>query len=700
MHIDERSKKILFTILAQPESSNKDLQEQYRLSRRQIDYSIKKLNGWLSNCNYPQILRSSQGRFIINPKLYQVFQQEPLHELKHVSWYVPFEKERAYLLIVMLATRNVDFSLNLFVEELEVSKNTVLTDMKCAQEILKKFTVTLKYSRIYGYYLAGDEWSIRSSMIFAIQEVISEFDGERELQHFMAFEASKLDELKEKLQLVEFRIGSLFIDKQVIILPYIFESTFRRIKFGHRLNQKFLIDYEAISDTKEFEATNLLVSDTASIPKEDKLYIALHLLTSNVLLKEGTAVVEEPRFRNALIDFLDLFESKACIQLGDKETLLEKLYNHFKPAYYRMKYGLTIDYRILEKIDHDFDYLHSFVKESVAPLEELIGKQVPDHESIFFTLLISAHIIKVADIGFYRVKAIVVCPNGLSISRLMEQELRNLLPEVSFYKGMSVREFTRTTLPYDLVFAPVLLKTEKKFFLVDQIITEKSGQKLRQRVMDQMYNRDNHNLSMTKILEIIAKNSFIHNKQQLTKDLTQLLSQPMHSPRTPPLEEVAPEHKKTLADLLPEKYIQSIETVTDWQAGLVIACQPLLKNSLIEPSYLEALKKQYQKPARYIILRNRIAIPHAESHYGVNQLGMSLLVVKEGIPFDSGIKFHLIVVLAAMDKVAHFKALLELVELAANENLVERMITQDVPQLSQSIQAFSKSLRENKNDIR
>lgn len=689
MHIDERSKKILFTILAQPESSNKDLQEQYRLSRRQIDYSIKKVNRWLSDYNYPKILRSSQGRFIIDPKLYQVFEEENPRELKKESWYVPFEKERAYLLIVMLATRNVDFSLNLFVDELEISKNTVLTDMKYAQEVLAKFFVELKYSRIHGYYLAGDEWSIRSSMIFAIQEVISEFNGEQELQHFMQIEPTKLDELREKLQMIELKIGSIFIDKQVSILPYIFESTFRRIQFGHRLNQKFLIEYDAISDTKEFEATNLLVSETESIPKEDKLYIALHLLTSNVLLKEGTAIVEEPRFRHALIDFLNLFEGIACIQLVDKETLLEKLYNHFKPAYYRIKYGLTIDYRILEKIDHDFDYLHSFVKESVAPLEKLIGKKMPDHESIFFTLLISAHIIKVADIGFNRVKAIVVCPNGLSISRLMEQELRNLLPEVSFYKGMSVREFERTTLPYDLVFAPILLKTEKSFFLVDQIITEKSGQKLRQRVMNQIFNMGNNNLSMTKILRIIAKNSSIHNEEQLTKELTQLLLQPLYEQRKEQQEE-RKEQKKTLADLLTEKYIQTVEKVANWQDGLELACQPLLENKLIEKSYLEELKKQYQKPARHIILRNRVAIPHAESQYGVNQLGMSLLVVKEGISFDQGAKFHLIVVLASVDKVAHFKALLELVELAGTENLVRRMITQDVNRLRQSITEFSK----------
>ncbi|MBA5845080.1 PTS sugar transporter subunit IIA, partial [Escherichia coli] len=70
-------------------------------------------------------------------------------------------------------------------------------------------------------------------------------------------------------------------------------------------------------------------------------------------------------------------------------------------------------------------------------------------------------------------KAVVVCPNGLSISRWMEKTLRSLFPEIFFYQAMSIREFEQTKLGYDIVFSAVPLSTDKKFFLINQLLDGK-----------------------------------------------------------------------------------------------------------------------------------------------------------------------------------------------------------------------------------
>ena len=42
-----------------------------------------------------------------------------------------------------------------------------------------------------------------------------------------------------------------------------------------------------------------------------------------------------------------------------------------------------------------------------------------------------------------KIKAVVVCPQGVSVSKLMFHELRELFPEMIFLDYLSVREFVK-----------------------------------------------------------------------------------------------------------------------------------------------------------------------------------------------------------------------------------------------------------------
>lgn len=53
--------------------------------------------------------------------------------------------------------REEELSLNHFILELEVSKNTVLQDLKFVQMELEKFNFQLKYDGTKGYYIDGEE---------------------------------------------------------------------------------------------------------------------------------------------------------------------------------------------------------------------------------------------------------------------------------------------------------------------------------------------------------------------------------------------------------------------------------------------------------------------------------------------------------------------------------------------------------------
>ena len=141
-----------------------------------------------------------------------------------------------------------------------------------------------------------------------------------------------------------------------------------------------------------------------------------------------------------------------------------------KPAYYRIKYQLTevndIGHTLISK---KYKELHHLVGQSTKPLAELIGSDIPDSETAFLTMLIGGWLRKQGDSLQEKVKAIVVCPQGVSVSRLMFSELRGLFPEFVFLDSLSVREFHNFDLDYDIVFSPIFLETDKKLFLASSL---------------------------------------------------------------------------------------------------------------------------------------------------------------------------------------------------------------------------------------
>lgn len=49
MYLDERSKKLLIEIVKKPNTTNKKLQLDHKLTRRQVNYSLNKVNEWLED---------------------------------------------------------------------------------------------------------------------------------------------------------------------------------------------------------------------------------------------------------------------------------------------------------------------------------------------------------------------------------------------------------------------------------------------------------------------------------------------------------------------------------------------------------------------------------------------------------------------------------------------------------------------------
>jgi transcriptional antiterminator/mannitol/fructose-specific phosphotransferase system IIA component (Ntr-type) len=660
MYLDERSNILLKEVLSNPDTSNIKLEKKFQLSRRQVSYSFQKINDWLESNNYPVIKRTNGGKFIISPVIMELFAEKTNEQAdKH---YIPSETERAQFILLYIISSDEELSLLHFTSALGVSKNTILRDMKNVQRMIEPYELEINYSRMKGYELNGKEWNVRKILVEVLENILSIYNGEVYIQKFINVSKENLAMIKQRLGEVESSLHLQFIDERINLLPFILAVILKRIQNGRVIQDFYHIDSRSLSDTKEYIAAEILIKDIERFPKEEHLFMTLQLLTSKILSAQFLSDHQIPELTKALELFLHTFEYKACISFKEKAVLLERLVLHMKPAYYRMKYNLTTNYTMMEKVSEEFETIHFIVKDSITPVEEYIGCPIPESELMFMTIFIGGHLISSGETIQKKKKAVVVCPNGVSISRLMESTLRELFPEFYFHQALSIREFQQLNYSVDIIFSPVPLQTNTKQFVINRILTDFEKVQLRQRVLREIFDLNSNVINIEQLMGKIEKYASIKDKESLRNALQEHFSVITRDESQKPMTKT----DLSLASLLIPEMITVVKSVADWQQGIQIAANQLLKKGSITEQYVEEMMKQYPTMVQHIVLRNVIAIPHAGPEAGVNKVGMSLLKIEDGIPFKDDLKVHFIVVLASTDKNKHLYALRQLMSLSKN----------------------------------
>jgi len=648
-------------LMDNPSTTSKELEEKYNLTRRQLGYSFEKINDMLQAKNLPVIERTRQGHFIIDHTIFSNYSNERV--VVSTNSNIISESQRVYLIILMLLSKDEDLSLIHFTSELGVSKNTILSDLNEARKWVTEYDLVIRYSRRDGYLIEGEEFFIRKLLINIIYKVLEMPNGKHRLNKLVSIKETELTELRIRLEKVENKLNLKFTDEKIDTLPYTLLLVLRRVK-TNIMKTSFSIQYEELSDTKEYRATEEILFDFEDIPVQDRLFITLHLLTANVYWSETLIDETIPNLVQALDDMLRLFEKSAAIYLQDRKQLLTKLLLHVKPAYYRIKYQLTevndVGHTLISK---KYKELHHLVGQSTKPLAELIGSDIPESETAFLTMLIGGWLRKQGDNLQEKIKAIVVCPKGVSVSRLMFSELRDLFPEFVFLDSLSVREFHNFDLDYDIVFSPIFLETNKKLFLASSLLERGEKYRLRKQVMLELHGYIPFEVNIEEIIDIVKKYAVIESEQLLEKELHEYVN------RDNKISVInhEPEFSVTnLSDLITPNNITLMNSVTSWEEAIRIGAKPIVESGHIELKYVEAIIK-YGEEDPYIVIAPNLAIPHAAPDEGVNNVSMSLLALQEGVRFGENHIINLVVIIAAKDKQQHFRALMQLMKLAASE---------------------------------
>ena len=659
MGMEERCRKILEYLISNPSTTSASIEKKFKLTKRQLGYTMGKINEWLKTNNLPMIERTRQGHFVIDKAIFtEVAASEELSFVSESQ--ILTEEHRIYVILLMLLSSMEELSLYHFTFELDVSKNTVLSDLKKAQKLLDEYNLSINYSRKHGYVLKGNEFKIRKLLLDVTYQMLEMMNGEDRIKKIAMISDEKMTEFTNRILEVENKLNLRFTDEKLKTMSFVLFLILKRIEKGHQIDDVSLV-YKELSHTKEYQATEALLRDYKNITVSERLFITLHLLTADVVTADFSSEALTSEFLPAIDRMLRQFEKSACIYFEDREELIERLLQHLKPAYYRIRYHLTDTMNFQGKMSRQFQALHHLVKRSISPLKEFIGSEIPENEIIPITMHVGAWMSRQKESIEKKIKAVVVCPQGVSVSKVMFNELRDLFPEFVFLDYLSVREFIHYSLDYDVVFSPIFIETNKKLFVTKVLLGKEDKSRLRKQVVLEIHGYLPHEIDFSKLVDVISNHAIIQNKDSLVRDLKAYFNRDENMAI---VKEQGGEWN--LNEFITPDRIQIKNAVHSWEDAVKICAAPLVESGNITEGYIDSMI-QYSVQDSYIMIGPGVAIPHASPEEGVKEVGMSLLVVKEGVDYLQNNRIYLIIVIAAEDKKKHIHALMQLIKMVSCE---------------------------------
>jgi mannitol/fructose-specific phosphotransferase system IIA component (Ntr-type) len=149
-----------------------------------------------------------------------------------------------------------------------------------------------------------------------------------------------------------------------------------------------------------------------------------------------------------------------------------------------------------------------------------------------------------------------------------------------------------------------------------------------------------------------------------------------------------------LNNILNTNRIKIDAEASDWEEAIDLGGDILIRENIIEPRYLKAIKETKEKLGPYIVIAPGIAISHSKPEDGVLDVGMSLIRLKE--PVDFGHRTNgpvkLLFTLATTDRKTHLEALRQLMHIFLREEDMNTLLnSRNVEEIAKVIYKHSEN---------
>ncbi|MED1738851.1 BglG family transcription antiterminator [Bacillus swezeyi] len=680
MITEKRPANLLQYLVRVKEATMHQLIDHFQLTKRQIYYDFEKINHWLAGNKLPQIEYKRKNTVVVPEEVLQLTRNRTGADGKYS--FIFTQEERIKALYIFLFIRREPISSAHLTQLLQVSKNTVMNDVKKANEALHPFLVAVGYTRHQGYHLKGSEFDKRVPVMHYLSSFLRKPYGKKMLRYILKTSGASggTEGIKTAIDSISEEFHLQFVEERLNEFIHFLKLYSLRVAEG-KVIQLHQEEKEMLKQNPlRFAAEKLLEKLYIPTYETEVCYVMIQILG----LSFGSRSADDPLFQMCEKLVLE-FESRACITFSKRNEVAESLYRHIKPAYFRMKYRIPIHNPLLNKIKKDHKELYTIVQKLVQPLESCLNIPIPEEEIGFITIHFCAMLEKPIQTNSFKKTAVVICPGGVSSSLMVKRQLESLFSEICVEKTLSLQEYTPELFDqYDAVFSTIELKTERHYYIAEPLMTPAEKSRLVNEVYQNLFGIKQREILTEEFIELLNKHVRIIDEKGLRDSLKDIVF----------LQKATEIRRKrpVLKELLTDETIQMADQITGWEEAIKKAAKPLLDKEVIQEEYTDAMIDNVKTMGPYMIIGPEIAIPHARPEMGVNKVGMSLLKLKKPVYFldDKQYPVKLLFCIAAVDQTTHLKALSQLTRLLSNkdnQNVLKE--TESMERVRDLIKAYS-----------
>lgn len=563
-------------------------------------------------------------------------------------------EERLLDILYRLLHGNV-IRISSLMQELDVSKSTVVNDMDSIKQFFGEYHVKVSAAARNGFRFEGKREDICIASyhyllsLLRCNNVLGRMHTESDIwrrKPYSSYIGEEEFRQAEKAVMAALEKGDLSYRMLDDCICAVLVMTAWNMPEEKTL---FSEEQELLKNTEILHTAELIAADIQNlqrhIRKEDfSCFLALCMLRPGTDYHFALSLNQSIDLRVLAANFAN--EVCACLNVSVGSRLLHDIKNELFCLLTQPDMLLQIwDEKIIQTMKQEYEGLYKIVRKSSGMISTAFGHELSDRQIVH--LMLSFVELYEQQVSEKRnMDILLVCNSGSVVSRLLSNQLQVFF-DIHIAATVSVYE----------------LNTAIKKYRPEYIISTVPILSGKIRCVYVRHFLSRNDISKLSAFFALRRTNF----QQ--ENLPFLL---------PDMEEYEGQTGKSLSSIvLPECICLDAEYRSI--SGAVRAGGQLLKEQgFIDEAYIEEVEKAVRENGRFMLIGSGIIMPHSMAGYHVHRTGISIIRLKKPVRlYDVDIEVNWIFTLCALDKTGHLKALTQLTGIIGDSEKMQEMENSD-----------------------
>lgn len=498
--LTKREIQILIKILdAEKSVRTKDLSAEFHVSTRTIKSDLKNIRSWCQKHHIHFYSQPNKGYWIECNENERLRIYKMLMEIENQSLF-PDQNDRIDKILIFFLSNNGYITASQLSNYLLISRNTIINDLKCLEDVIKPWMIQLERKPRIGYRLVGEEIHMRLLFEHIIQKNLSSFEIYQIITHIKSDQGKEKElniaifqQYLPKIEIIIRNLRMILLEESqnTISSQELFSIFTRLLIFLIRMDCECTIgSYRLLKHNQHLQSVSSIflfkvmrnICEELDFPLLEDEFLYVH---RNFLLEE-----KEMNLLGITKQLIQYVSEKEQIPYHKDTKLFNNLLAHLSLRFEKNTTYITELNPFNNEIKNKYSSLFNSIKEASEKLFGINSNMIEDS----FISYIALHFLVSYEKWFekrMKVSALYVCSTGKGVARLVKNRVEREIGNINITKYCSVMEVDEISKSkeVDLIISVIPINTEIPIVIVEPVPTEDNINAIRDKVYEILQNK-------------------------------------------------------------------------------------------------------------------------------------------------------------------------------------------------------------------